>query len=76
VRLGEVVAATLNRQLYATTSRRRHLYFALYDAALHTLTYTNGTPGAHAVAGNDLQMLDSRAPWWALFRWQFTKRKP
>jgi len=35
--------ATLNRQLYATTSTEKYatFFFAIYDDARHTLTYTN-----------------------------------
>jgi sigma-B regulation protein RsbU (phosphoserine phosphatase) len=45
------MVATLNRQLYATASPEKYatFYFALYDEALHTLTYTN--------AGHYLPML-------------------
>jgi sigma-B regulation protein RsbU (phosphoserine phosphatase) len=37
------VVATLNRQLYATTSTEKYatFFFALYDDVKHTLTYTN-----------------------------------
>jgi sigma-B regulation protein RsbU (phosphoserine phosphatase) len=52
----------LNRQLYATTSLEKYatFYFALYDEALHTLTYTNaGHLAPMLLHGNDLQMLDS-----------------
>jgi sigma-B regulation protein RsbU (phosphoserine phosphatase) len=37
------MVATLNRQLYANTSPEKYatFYFALYDDAAHTLTYTN-----------------------------------
>jgi sigma-B regulation protein RsbU (phosphoserine phosphatase) len=37
------VVATLNRQLYATTSTEKYatFFFALYDDDRHTLTYTN-----------------------------------
>jgi sigma-B regulation protein RsbU (phosphoserine phosphatase) len=56
------MVATLNRQLYATTSAEKYatFYFALYDEALHTLTYTNaGHLAPMLLHGNDLQMLDS-----------------
>ncbi len=56
------MVATLNRQLYATTSPEKYatFYFALYDEALHTLTYTNaGHLAPMLLHGNDLQMLDS-----------------
>jgi sigma-B regulation protein RsbU (phosphoserine phosphatase) len=52
----------LNRQLYAATSLEKYatFYFALYDEALHTLTYTNaGHLAPILLHGNDLQMLDS-----------------
>ena len=56
------MVATLNRQLYATTSPEKYatFYFALYDEALHTLTYTNaGHLAPMLLHGNDLRMLDS-----------------
>jgi sigma-B regulation protein RsbU (phosphoserine phosphatase) len=56
------MVATLNRQLYATTAPEKYatFYFALYDEALHTLTYTNaGHLAPMLLHGNDLQMLDS-----------------
>ena len=56
------MVATLNRQLYATTSPEKYatFYFALYDDALHTLTYTNaGHLAPMLLHGSDLQMLDS-----------------
>jgi sigma-B regulation protein RsbU (phosphoserine phosphatase) len=56
------MVATLNRQLYATTSLEKYatFYFALYDEALHTLTYTNaGHLAPMLLRGNDLEMLDS-----------------
>jgi phosphoserine phosphatase RsbU/P len=56
------MVATLNRQLYATTSPEKYatFYFALYDDALHTLTYTNaGHLAPMLLRGNDMQMLDS-----------------
>jgi sigma-B regulation protein RsbU (phosphoserine phosphatase) len=56
------MVATLNRQLYATTSPEKYatFYFALYNEALHTLTYTNaGHLAPMLLRGNDLQMLDS-----------------
>ena len=52
----------LNRQLFATTSLEKYatFYFALYDEALHTLTYTNaGHVAPMLLHGSDLQMLDS-----------------
>jgi sigma-B regulation protein RsbU (phosphoserine phosphatase) len=64
--LGRLSAAKmvgiLNRQLFATTSLEKYatFYFALYDEALHTLTYTNaGHLPPMLLHGNDLQMLDS-----------------
>jgi len=56
------MVATLNRQLYATTSPEKYatFYFALYDEALHTLTYTNaGHLAPMLLHGNNLEMLDS-----------------
>jgi sigma-B regulation protein RsbU (phosphoserine phosphatase) len=56
------MVATLNRQLYATTSPEKYatFYFALYDETLHALTYTNaGHVAPMLLRGNDLQMLDS-----------------
>jgi phosphoserine phosphatase RsbU/P len=56
------MVATLNRQLYATTSPEKYatFYFALYDEAQHTLTYTNaGHLAPMLLHGNNLQMLDS-----------------
>jgi sigma-B regulation protein RsbU (phosphoserine phosphatase) len=56
------MVATLNRQLYATTSPEKYatFYFALYDEALHTLTYTNaGHLAPMLLHGTDLRMLDS-----------------
>lgn len=56
------MVATLNRQLYATTSPEKYatFYFALYSEALHMLTYTNaGHLAPMLLHGNDIQMLDS-----------------
>ena len=56
------MVATLNRQLYATTSPEKYatFYFALYSDALHQLTYTNaGHLAPMLLRGNDIQMLDS-----------------
>ncbi len=56
------MVAILNRQLYATTSLEKYatFYFALYDEALHTLTYTNaGHLAPMLLHGSDLEMLDS-----------------
>ncbi len=37
------LVSNLNRQLYATTSAEKYatFYFAMYDEATHSLTYTN-----------------------------------
>ncbi len=56
------MVATLNRQLYATTAPEKYatFYFALYDEAAHSLTYTNaGHLAPMLLRGSDLQMLDS-----------------
>ncbi|MCX6626643.1 MAG: SpoIIE family protein phosphatase [Candidatus Solibacter sp.] len=56
------MVATLNRQLYATTSPEKYatFFFALYDEDLHALTYTNaGHLAPILLRGNDIQMLDS-----------------
>ncbi|HXK05399.1 MAG TPA: SpoIIE family protein phosphatase [Verrucomicrobiae bacterium] len=56
------MVATLNRQLYATTSPEKYatFYFALYDEATHTLTYTNaGHLAPILVHGSGIQMLES-----------------
>jgi sigma-B regulation protein RsbU (phosphoserine phosphatase) len=56
------LVATLNRQLYATTSPEKYatFYFALYDDATHTLTYTNaGHLAPILVRGTCCQMLNS-----------------
>jgi sigma-B regulation protein RsbU (phosphoserine phosphatase) len=56
------MVATLNRQLYATTSLEKYatFYFALYDDASHALTYTNaGHLAPILLRGSDMQMLDS-----------------
>jgi len=56
------MVSILNRQLYATTSPEKYatFYFALYDEALHSLTYTNaGHLAPMLLRGNNLQMLDS-----------------
>jgi sigma-B regulation protein RsbU (phosphoserine phosphatase) len=56
------LVATLNRQLYATTSPEKYatFYFALYDETSHTLTYTNaGHLAPILVRGSCCQMLDS-----------------
>jgi sigma-B regulation protein RsbU (phosphoserine phosphatase) len=56
------LVATLNRQLYATTSPEKYatFYFALYDDRTHALTYTNaGHLAPILVRGSCVQMLDS-----------------
>ena len=56
------LVATLNRQLYATTSPEKYatFYFALYDETTSALTYTNaGHLAPILVRGSDIQMLDS-----------------
>jgi len=56
------LVATLNRQLYATTSPEKYatFYFALYDETTHALTYTNaGHLAPILVHGSGVQMLDS-----------------
>jgi sigma-B regulation protein RsbU (phosphoserine phosphatase) len=56
------LVATLNRQLYATTSPEKYatFYFALYDDSSHSLTYTNaGHLAPILVRGSCCQMLDS-----------------
>jgi sigma-B regulation protein RsbU (phosphoserine phosphatase) len=56
------MVGTLNRQLYNTTSLEKYatFYFALYDEAQHTLTYTNaGHLAPMLLRGNNLKMLDS-----------------
>jgi sigma-B regulation protein RsbU (phosphoserine phosphatase) len=56
------LVSTLNRQLYASTTPEKYatFYFALYDDASHSLTYTNaGHLSPILVRGGDIQMLDS-----------------
>jgi phosphoserine phosphatase RsbU/P len=56
------LVATLNRQLYATTSPEKYatFYFALYDEDTHALTYTNaGHLAPILVHGSGFQMLGS-----------------
>jgi sigma-B regulation protein RsbU (phosphoserine phosphatase) len=56
------LVATLNRQLYATTSPEKYatFYFALYEDTTHSLTYTNaGHLAPILVRGSCCQMLDS-----------------
>jgi sigma-B regulation protein RsbU (phosphoserine phosphatase) len=56
------LVATLNRQLYATTSPEKYatFYFALYDERTHALTYTNaGHLAPMLLRESSIQMLDS-----------------
>ena len=56
------MVTTLNRQLYATTSLEKYatFFFALYDDATHSLTYTNaGHLAPMLLRGSDIHMLDS-----------------
>src|SRR5262249_3184869 len=56
------LVATLNRQLYATTSPEKYatFYFALYDDTTHSLTYTNaGHLAPILVHGTSVQLLES-----------------
>jgi sigma-B regulation protein RsbU (phosphoserine phosphatase) len=56
------LVATLNRQLYATTSPEKYatFYFALYDDTTHSLTYTNaGHLAPILVHGSNVQLLES-----------------
>jgi phosphoserine phosphatase RsbU/P len=56
------LVATLNRQLYATTSPEKYatFFFALYEEATRKLTYTNaGHLAPMLLRGSDFQMLDS-----------------
>jgi sigma-B regulation protein RsbU (phosphoserine phosphatase) len=56
------LVSILNRQLYATTSPEKYatFYFALYDEAAHSLTYTNaGHLSPLLLRGSDVQSLDS-----------------
>jgi sigma-B regulation protein RsbU (phosphoserine phosphatase) len=56
------LVATLNRQLYATTSPEKYatFYFALYDETTHALTYTNaGHLAPILVRDSGCEMLDS-----------------
>ena len=57
-----VLVSNLNRQLYATTAPEKYatFYFAMYEDATHSLTYTNaGHLPPMLVRGGDIQMLDS-----------------
>ena len=56
------LVATLNRQLYATTSLEKYatFYFALYHEDTHSLTYTNaGHLSPMLLRSGELQMLES-----------------
>jgi sigma-B regulation protein RsbU (phosphoserine phosphatase) len=56
------LVANLNRQLYATTSPEKYatFYFAIYDDATHSLTYTNaGHLSPILLRGGDFHMMDS-----------------
>jgi sigma-B regulation protein RsbU (phosphoserine phosphatase) len=56
------MVSNLNRQLYATTSLEKYatFYFAVYDEATHSLTYTNaGHLAPMLLRGNDIQTMDS-----------------
>jgi phosphoserine phosphatase RsbU/P len=63
--LGQSTAAlvsNLNRQLYATTSPEKYatFYFAMYDEATHSLTYTNaGHLAPMLLRGSDFSMMGS-----------------
>jgi sigma-B regulation protein RsbU (phosphoserine phosphatase) len=56
------LVATLNRQLYATTGLEKYatFYFALWDEASSSLTYTNaGHPAPLLLRGSEFEALDS-----------------
>jgi sigma-B regulation protein RsbU (phosphoserine phosphatase) len=56
------LVATLNRQLYATTGLEKYatFYFALWDEASNSLTYTNaGHPAPLLLRGSQFETLDS-----------------
>jgi len=56
------LVSILNRQLYANTTPEKYatFYFALYEEATHSLTYTNaGHLSPILVRGSDVQMFDS-----------------
>ena len=58
----KALVATLNRQLYATTSPEKYatFYFALYDEITHSLTYTNaGHLAPILVRSTGIEMLGS-----------------
>jgi sigma-B regulation protein RsbU (phosphoserine phosphatase) len=56
------LVSNLNRQLYATTAPEKYatFYFAMYEDATHSLTYTNaGHLAPMLLRGSEIQMLDS-----------------
>jgi phosphoserine phosphatase RsbU/P len=56
------LVSNLNRQLYATTAPEKYatFYFAMYEDATHSLTYTNaGHLAPILLRGSEIQMLDS-----------------
>ena len=56
------LVSNLNRQLYATTAPEKYatFYFAMYDDATHSLTYTNaGHLAPMLLRGSEIRMLDS-----------------
>jgi sigma-B regulation protein RsbU (phosphoserine phosphatase) len=56
------LVSNLNKQLYATTAPEKYatFYFAVYEDATHSLTYTNaGHLAPMLLRGGDIQMLDS-----------------
>jgi len=56
------LVSNLNRQLYATTAPEKYatFYFAIYEDATHSLTYTNaGHLAPMLLRGSQIQMLDS-----------------
>ena len=57
-----LLVSNLNRQLYATTSPEKYatFYFALYDEATHSLTYTNaGHLSPILLRGSEFHMMGS-----------------
>ncbi len=56
------LVSNLNRQLYATTAPEKYatFYFAMYEDATHSLTYTNaGHLAPMLLRGSEIRMLDS-----------------
>ncbi|HXB72145.1 MAG TPA: SpoIIE family protein phosphatase [Candidatus Acidoferrales bacterium] len=56
------LVSNLNKQLYATTAPEKYatFYFAVYEDATHSLTYTNaGHLAPMLLRGSNIQMLDS-----------------